>query len=52
MANEKAPGDYRGHQVIIVEHGPGPAEYTVNFDGQIIYLNSWWLDPIDGASKQ
>jgi len=51
MANEKALGDYRGRQATIVEHGPGTAEYTVNFDGQIVYLNSWWLDPIDSASK-
>ena len=47
VANEKAPGDYRGRQATIVERGPGTTEYTVNFDGQIVYLNSWWLDPLN-----
>ena len=42
IANEKAPVDYRGRQATIVENGPGTAEYTVNFDGQILYLNYWW----------
>lgn len=45
MANEKAPGDYRGREATIVEHGPSTAEYTVNLDGQKVYLYSWWLNP-------
>jgi len=52
MVNEKAPGDYRARQATIVEHGPGTTEYTVNVDGQIVYLNSWWLDPIHEALKR
>jgi len=51
VANEKAPGDYRGRQAIVVQHGPGTAEYAVNFDGQIVYLNSWWLDPVDEVTN-
>ena len=51
MANEKAPGDYRDRQATIVEHDPGTAEYTVNFDGQIICLNSCWLDPVHEDTK-
>ena len=52
VANEKAPGDYPGRQVTIVERGPGITEYTVNFDGRIVYLNSWWLDPIHEGPKR
>lgn len=40
VVNEKAPGDYRGCQATVVGHGPGKPEYTVNLDGQIVYLNS------------
>jgi hypothetical protein len=47
VANEEAPGDYRGRQATIIGHGPGIAEYTVNFNGQIAYLNSWWLDRLE-----
>ena len=49
VANEKAPGDYRGRQATIVKRGPGTAEYTVSFDGQIVYLNSWWLDRLENG---
>lgn len=52
IANEKAPSDYCGRQATVVEHGPGTAEYTVNVDGQIAYLNSWWLDPVHEAPKR
>jgi len=52
IANEKAPGDYQGHQGTVIEHGPGTAEYTVNFHSQIVYLNSWWLDPVYKAHKR
>ena len=52
IANEKAPGDYRGRQATVVGHGPGTAEYAVNFDGQIVYLNSPWLDPVREARKR
>jgi len=46
MANEKAPSDYRGRQGVIFGRGPGKTEYKVEFDGQISYLNSWWLDRV------
>lgn len=48
IANTKAPGDYEGLKGIIVERGPGRAEYGVKFNGQteIAYMNSWWLDPL------
>lgn len=44
VANEKAPGDYRGRKGTIVERGPGKSEYTVSTSGKKIFLNSWWLD--------
>lgn len=44
VANEKAPGDYRGRKGIIVERGPAKGEYTVEIDGGKTFLNSWWLD--------
>lgn len=45
IANENAPGDYRGLQGIVIGYGPGASEYTVDLNGQRTYLNSWWLDP-------
>ena len=50
IANDKAPGDYRDRRATVIERGPGTAEYTLNFDGQIAYLNSWWLNPINEVS--
>lgn len=29
VANEKALGDYRDRQAIVVQHGPGTAEFVV-----------------------
>lgn len=52
IANEKAPGDYQGHQGTVIEHGPGMAEYTVNFHNRIGYLNSWWLDLVHKAPRR
>jgi hypothetical protein len=52
LANEKAPGDYRGRHGIIIERGPGVAEYTVSIDDQTVCLNSWWLDPIHEESTR
>jgi len=47
-ANAKAPGDYEGREGVVVEPGPGKAEYGVRFDDGRVprpeYLNSWWLD--------
>jgi len=33
MANEKAPGDYRGSCGVVVQHLPKSSEYQVQFDG-------------------
>jgi len=52
IVKEKAPGDYRGRQGTIIGHGPGRAEYTVNFHSQVTYLNSWWLDPVHKIPKR
>jgi len=49
VVNEKGPGDYQRCQAIVVGRGPGTTEYTVNLDGQIVYLNSWWLDLVGEA---
>jgi DNA processing protein len=52
IANEKAPGDYQGRQATVVAHRPGKAEYAVNVDGHIAYLNSRWLDPVHEVPKR
>jgi hypothetical protein len=46
IANDKAPGDYRGRVGTIAEHVRGRVEYGVRFDGEAVveYQNSWWLD--------
>ena len=52
VANEKAPADYRGRQGIVIGHGPDRSEYIANINGQIAYLNSWWLDLVHKVSER
>lgn len=48
IVNDGAPGDYREQAGIVVERGPGKAEYGVHFPADhradIHYLRTSWLD--------
>jgi hypothetical protein len=50
IANDHAPGDYRGRGGIITEVGPGTSEFRIEFeDGRrptTGYLISGWLDRV------
>ncbi len=49
LANDNAPGDYKGRQGVVLQHGPHKAEYWVRFDGDERgpgCLDSWCLDPV------
>jgi hypothetical protein len=47
VANDKAPGDYRGHAGTVLQHKSDTSEYRVQFDGDDRgpgWLSSWQLD--------
>jgi hypothetical protein len=49
QANDKAPGDYRGHVGTVLQHKPSTSEYQVQFDGDERgpgWLESWRLEPL------
>jgi len=53
IANDKAPGDYKGHAGTVLQHNPPTSEYQVQFDGDERgpgWLESWRLDLVERAA--
>lgn len=55
VANEKAPGDYRGRRGTVLQHKSSTSEYQVQFEGDDRgpgWLSSWQLDSVSPAVEE